>query len=127
MAQLRDSHTSELIAEGTPTELVLLADSLGLKAGVVARDTPRADVEALDAIFDDVGAMDVDVVRRAHTERAEVLDRIAGDRKLDQAARNNARDQRQRVADLEARAKDTARQRDTRKRLDDARARRGRG
>lgn len=71
MPQLRDAHTSELIAEGTPTELVTIADELGLKAGVVGvGETP----DGLDAIYDDVGlGFDPDAVRRARDENLASL------------------------------------------------------
>lgn len=60
MAQLRDRHTSELLAEGQPEELALAAERIG-----------RARV-----IFDDVGeAFDVDAVLAAHRDRLEGLAR----------------------------------------------------
>lgn len=58
MAQLRDARTSELIAEGDPLELVLLADELG-------RD---------EVLFDDVGAhFNPDAVLEAHRENVDGL------------------------------------------------------
>lgn len=66
MAQLRDAQTSALIAEGTPTELVTLAEEMGLKAGVVG---PGETAGGLDAIYDDVGAgFDPDAVVAARDE-----------------------------------------------------------
>lgn len=124
MAQLRDAHTSELVADGDPLELVLLADRLGLTVGVVHK---AGDVDGLELVLDDVGHMSVDAVRRTHADHVEVLEAQATDRRLDADDRAGARRRREELAKLEARAKDTARQRDTRKRLDDARARRGRG
>lgn len=62
MAQLRDARTSELIAEGTPTELALLADRLG-------RD---------EVLFDDVGhTFDPDAVLEAHRENIAGLEAAA--------------------------------------------------
>ena len=62
MAQLRDAQTSELIAEGPPLELVLLAGELG-------RD---------EVLFDDVGeAFDPDEVLAAARENEEGLKRAA--------------------------------------------------
>lgn len=71
MPQLRDAHTSSLIAEGTPTELVTIADTLSLTAGVVG---PGETPEGLDAIYDDVGLhFDPDQVRKARDEKLEGL------------------------------------------------------
>lgn len=68
MAQLRDAHTSALIAEGTPVELVTIADELGLNAGIVGIDE-TADELGLDVIYDDVGlGFDPDAVRQARDE-----------------------------------------------------------
>lgn len=56
MAQLRDAQTSALLAEGTPTEVVLIAEEVG-------RDR---------VLFDDVGAgFDPDAVLAAHREAVE--------------------------------------------------------
>lgn len=52
MAQLRDAQTSALIADGTPAELVTIAETMGLNAGVVG---PGETAEGLDAIYDDCG------------------------------------------------------------------------
>jgi len=123
MAQLRDTQTSELIADGDPLELVLLADSLGLKVGVIHKPE---DAEGLEVMLDDVGRADVNAIRAAHTERIEVLERLAADTKLDKADRDRAARQRDERRELERAAKDAARGRDVRKRLDEARARRGR-
>lgn len=66
MAQLRDAQTSELIAEGTPTELVLLADELGVE----------------EVLFDDVGEhFNPDAVRQAHGDQVAGLERAARDAK----------------------------------------------
>lgn len=62
MAQLRDAQTSELIAEGTPLEVALIAGELGRK----------------DVLFDGVGeAFDADAVIAAHRENVEGLERGA--------------------------------------------------
>lgn len=67
MAQLRDAKTSALIAEGTPNELVTIADELGLNAGVVGIGETA---DGLDAIYDDVGLdFNPDAVRQARDER----------------------------------------------------------
>lgn len=69
MAQLRDKKTSELVAEGTPLAVVLLADELG-------RD---------EVLFDDVGLdFDPDAVLAAHNEHVDNLKLAAG------AAKNKA-------------------------------------
>jgi hypothetical protein len=61
MAQLRDAHTSELIAEGTPLELAVLAEELG-------RD---------EVLFDGVGTeFDPDAVLDAARQRAAELDTV---------------------------------------------------
>lgn len=71
MAQLRDARTSEIIAEGTPIELVTIADELGLNAGIV--DTGDT-AGTLDAIYDDVGlGFDPDTVRQARDENLDGL------------------------------------------------------
>lgn len=71
MAQLRDARTSSLIAEGTPNELVTIADELGLTAGVVGTGETAG---ALDAIYDDVGlAFDPDAIRQARDENLDNL------------------------------------------------------
>lgn len=71
MAQLRDAHTSELIAEGTPNELVTIADELGLNAGTVGIGETA---DGLDAIYDDVGlGFDPDAVRQARDENIDGL------------------------------------------------------
>lgn len=71
MAQLRDSQTSALIAEGTPNELVTIAEAMGLKAGVV----PAGETaEGLDAIYDDVGlSFDPDAAQKSRDERIDGL------------------------------------------------------
>lgn len=72
MAQLRDAQTSELIAEGAPLEMVLLADKLG-----------RAEV-----MFDDVGeAFDPDAVLDAARRNEQGLKRAASDARGDERAR----------------------------------------
>lgn len=64
MAQLRDKHTSELIAEGSPVEMVLLADQLG-------RD---------EVLFDGVGLQfDPDAVLAAHQQNVEGIRAAAAD------------------------------------------------
>lgn len=68
MAQLRDAHTSELIAEGTPNEIVTIADELGLKAGVLGPNDSLQDL-GLDLLFDDVGlGFNADAVRKGRDE-----------------------------------------------------------
>lgn len=73
MPQLRDAVTSALIADGSPRELVTIADELGLRAGVV--DVGQtADELGLDAIYDDVGlGFDPDAVRQARDEELSGL------------------------------------------------------
>src|SRR5689334_13994550 len=62
MAQLRDVKTSEILFEGTPYEVVLMADKLG-------RD---------EVLFDDVGlGFDPDAVKAARLADAEALASIA--------------------------------------------------
>ena len=64
MAQLRDAQSSQILAEGTPIEMVLLADRIGHD----------------EVLFDDVGpAFDPDAVRRAHQAQADGLERAAAE------------------------------------------------
>jgi len=95
MAQLRDARTSELIAEGTPQEVVLLADRLGHD----------------EILFDDVGLnFDPDAVRQAYQENLDGLvaaakaedDKETRER-LEQAAADAA-DAADRAAELEPEA-----------------------
>jgi hypothetical protein len=71
MAQLRDARTSNLIAVGDPRDLIVIADELG----------------ADRVLWDDVGAVDVDALRRANAERLEYLE---GDAAAAEAGRQQA-------------------------------------
>lgn len=62
MAQLRDAQTSELLAEGTPADLVLLADRLG------------PDRVIFDGV--PVEAIDLDAIRQRN---AELVDELGDD------------------------------------------------
>lgn len=78
MAHLRDAKTSELIAEGTPTELVTIAEKLGMKAGVVGIDQTAAQL-GLDLIYDDVGlAFDPKAVLAQRDEQLDALKTASG-------------------------------------------------
>jgi len=60
MAQLRDAHTSDIIATGTPLELALIADKIGgaevLFDDVGAAFDPAAVIEAAKANADGLAA-----------------------------------------------------------------------
>lgn len=72
MAQLRDVQTSELIAEGTPLELALIAGRLGER----------------EVLFDDVGeGFDPAAVRQAAEQNAAGLEGAAAEATGDDAAR----------------------------------------
>lgn len=99
MPQLRDAKTSELLAEGTPLEIVQAADAAGLNAGVVKEP---GDVDGLDAIYDDVGLeFDPAAVLKAHEENVAGHQAVAKDTKAKKADRDQARD---RVDQLKAEA-----------------------
>lgn len=109
MAHLRDAKTSELIAEGTPLELVHLADELGKRAIVVG---PGEDLPAdAELIYDDVGAgFDPDAVRNAHAENLEGAAMIAKASSVDDAGRDAARATVKELKGLEAGARRAAKQ-----------------
>lgn len=76
MAQLRDAHTSELIADGTPAQLVAVADELGVKAVVVGPGATLPDDAEL--VYDDVGVhFDPDAVRKSRDENLAGLAAMA--------------------------------------------------
>lgn len=86
MAQLRDAETSEIIAEGTPFELVTIAGEIG-------------DDEV---VYDDVGeAFDPDAVRKAHDEDLAGLDSAAAEADADAAKAKNADERKSRKADAD--------------------------
>lgn len=88
MAHLRDAKTGELIAEGTPLEVVLVADKLGLKAGVVGPDELPGELEAL---YDDVGlGFDPGAVLLQAGENAGGLEAAAKDAKGEERKRLEA-------------------------------------
>lgn len=60
MAQLRDAQTSELLADGDPRDLIIIADRIG----------------ADRVLWDDVGAVDIDVLREHNAQRLEVLEAL---------------------------------------------------
>lgn len=71
MAQLRDARTSEILHEGTPLEVALLAEKIG-------RD---------EVLFDDVGeGFDPDAVLEVHTSQVEGHERVARGRSKDISA-----------------------------------------
>lgn len=71
MAQLRDAQTSEIIAEGTPVEVALIAETLGVT----------------NVLFDDVGpAFNPATVVQEHKDRVKGL-RDANLRDAEQEAR----------------------------------------
>lgn len=82
MAQLRDAQTSELIAEGTPIEIVTIAEQIG----------------AQEVLYDGVGGFDPDAVREAHEQHIAGLEAAAAeapkaeDRKRLAAAAKRERD-----------------------------------
>lgn len=109
MAQLRDAQTSDLLAEGTPLEVVTIATEIGLA----------------EVIFDDVGeGFDPGAVLEAHASAVESYDRAAEtDAENPEQAdrlRDAARDRR--------REAETARKKvaGVRRQLDDVRERRRR-
>lgn len=86
MAQLRDIETSELLAEGTPLQVVQAAKEAGLKAAVVGAGEDPPD--GVDAIYDDVGlGFDPDAVLKAHEEDVDGLKGAAKDAKGDEKKR----------------------------------------
>lgn len=72
MAQLRDAQTSELIAEGTPLELVTIAEELGLNTGVVGTGETA---DGFEALYDGVGlGFDPATVSQARDENLDGLE-----------------------------------------------------
>lgn len=90
MAQLRDRHTSELILEGTPLEVALVAEQLG----------------PAEVLFDDVGAaFDPAAVRQAHHANLEALQAAAAAER-DRTARAALETQRSEAVEEERQAVD---------------------
>lgn len=95
MAQLRDTKTSEILYEGTPLEVALIADEIG-------RD---------EVLFDDVGeSFDPDVVTRAFTGSISALESAVDDKKIPKDQRDSARDslKREKARSEEAKNKVTS-------------------
>jgi hypothetical protein len=89
VAQLRDRVTSTLLAEGTPHEMVLVADELG----------------AAEVLYDGVGlAFDPDVVRAVEDERLKGLADVVKDGSLDATAKEAAQAAVAAAAAVEAKA-----------------------
>ena len=106
MAQLRDAQTSEILAEGSPTEVVLIADQLG-----------RAEV-----LFDDVGqGFDPDAVLAAHNEQLAAMNAVAANVDEEESVRTRAAQAVAAEQALEAAAEAAAPE--AQDRLDEARAR----
>lgn len=75
MAQLRDARTSELVAEGTPLELLTIADTLGRRAIVPQPGEELPD--DVDLIFDGVGlGFDPATIRDSHASQVDGLEGI---------------------------------------------------
>lgn len=120
MAHLRDAKTGELLAEGTPQHIVLVADELKLKAGVVGIGETAEGI-GLDLVFDDVGlGFDPAAIRRARAENLEGLTEAAKVEKDKTAKASLTAAHKEHVADGEA-AKPAAQK--AKKVLDKARAR----
>lgn len=76
MAQLRDAHTSELVAEGSPLELVLVARELDRRAIV---PKPGEDLpDGVELLYDGVGlGFDPDAALEDHDTNVARLEEIA--------------------------------------------------
>lgn len=91
MAQLRDAHTSELVAEGDPLALVHVARELGKRA-VVAQAGEELPDDA-ELLYDDVGVgFNPDAVLEANADNLDGLREVArseeDDRVRDTAEQN---------------------------------------
>lgn len=106
MAQLRDAQTSEILAEGSPLEVALIAQTLGRR----------------EVLFDDVGqGFDPDAVIAAHEEHLAALNSVAANDELDEDDRARASEAAAAEAALEAAAEAAAPE--AQDRLEEARAR----
>lgn len=87
MAQLRDGKTSEILFEGTPLEVVLIADEIGRE----------------EVLFDDVGeAFNPDAVIGAHRDSLAAMDAAAKNTKIDKETKDQTRESAKRERAKEA-------------------------
>jgi hypothetical protein len=103
MAQLRDKQTSTLLSEGTPEEVVLLAEAVG-----------RSEV-----MFDDVGEkFDPEAVLKVHKEQIDGLSSAAKEEKG--GAAKSLRDTAKKIKEREEEAE--KKKSEVKKLLDEARS-----